>query len=147
MPNYNATLKMIDVMGRFTTQRIQVFGADADAAATNLAAIAILLQACTKLSVYAASLVVDVAAPGPAPMAGSNTDVGGKVKGFSAVDGKVVILRLPDPIAAIVNSTGGFDLEEENLADYLAAFETGGNARISDGEDVDYWGVGQLDAR
>lgn len=147
MPNYNATLKLADVLGRMTSQRIQVFGIDADAAATNLAAIAILLQACTKLSVFAASLVVDVAAPGAVPSAGSNTDVGGKIKGISAVDAKTVVLRLPDPIATIVNSTGGFVLDEANLEPYLEAFFTAGNARISDGEDVDYWVVGELDAR
>lgn len=147
MPVYNAVVKMVDHGGRFTTQRFQIFGTDADDAATNLAANVALLQDVTNLGVLSASLTVDATISPSAAAEGSNTDVGGKCKGISYEDGKTVILRVPDPIAAIINSTYGFVLSEEHLEAWLEDFLSTGNGRISDGERVASWQVGALDAR
>lgn len=147
MPIYNAVSLLYDEMGRMTTMRFQVFGADADAAASNLGAIGTLLKAVTKLGYAGSSLTVRNNTGIAAPSAGSNTDVGGKCKGLSAVDGKAVVLRIPDPIAAAVNETGGLILDQTDLEAFLNAFLTAGNGRISDGEDVEEWITGALDTR
>jgi hypothetical protein len=147
MTIYNTSFRLADEMGRMTSLRIGVFGADADAAATNAAAIAAHLAAVTKLGLISGSMTVDLVVTPTSAAVGSNTDVGGKCKGSSYTDGKIVVLRVPDPIAAIINTTGGFDLEEEHLEAYLGDFFNAANGRISDGEAVDTWYVGALDAK
>jgi len=147
MPTYNAVAFLYDEMGRSTTMRFQVFGTDADDALSNLGVIGTHLKAITNLGYGGAALTARNLTGAAAPSVGSNTDVGGKCRGISAVDGKTVILRIPDPIAAIVNSTGGFVLDQAAMETFLNDFLTAGDGRVSDGEDVEGWISGALDAR
>jgi len=144
---YTASFKLADVMGRTTLMRVEVAGADLDAAKTNAEAAAVLLQDITKLAVVSGQIIANLTVTPGTAVAGSNTDVGGKVKGISDDDGKIVVARVPDPIAAIVNSTGGFDLEEEHLAAWLAEFASAQTLLLSDGETASTWLAGELDKR
>ena len=142
-----AKFRCVDEKGRSTYVNVEVGGADAIFVDTNATQAAILLQDVTNLGVVSGVLSKPVALTPGTPAAGSRTDLGGKVRGVSDDDGKIVLVRIPDPIAAIVNSTGGFDLAQADLANYLAEFETGGDHYCSDGEQVATWVYGELDAR
>lgn len=144
---YIASYVLADELGRTTGMRLEVSGTDLDDAKTNAEAAAVLLQDVTKLGVLSGKISSDLTVTPGTPAVGSNTDVGGKVKGISDDDGKYVVQRIPDPIAAIVNSTGGFVLSEEHLAAFLAEFASGETILISDGETCSSWVSGQLDSR
>lgn len=147
MPNY-CTVTLQDEMKRQTRVKIEVTGLDANAVLANAILAVDNLVECTKLGFVRAKLQVPVAANPQSAAVGSNTDVGGKVRGLSDEDDQTVLLRIPDPIAGIVDATSGrFDLTQANLAAYLARFETGGICELSDGEQVDSWTYGELDAR
>jgi len=145
MPIVKFRLK--DEKGRSTYVNVEVNGADNDAIVVNATQAGVLLQDVTNLELLSGVLSTPIPVSGTAAAVGSRTDLGGKVRGVSDDDGKIVLVRIPDPIAAIVNTTGGFDLAEVNLAAYLAEFETGGDHNCSDGEQVASWVYGELDAR
>jgi hypothetical protein len=147
MANYIASFTLADVMGRTTSYRVEVGGTDADDAATNAIAISALLAACTKLGLVSGKMTVPLAVTPTEAVAGSNTDVGGRYRGVSDDDGKVVTLRMPDPIAAIVLENGGLSLVEEHADPYLDSFVTDGDGFVSDGEQVASWLSGSLDVR
>lgn len=142
-----AKFRLADEKGRSTYVNVEVGGADLIFTYANAQQAAILLQAVTNLGVLSGVMSTPIAVTPGTPAAGSRTDLGGKVRGVSDDDGKIVLVRIPDPIAAIVNSTGGFDLTQAQLAAYLAEFETGGDHYCSDGEQVASWVYGELDAR
>ena len=138
---------LIDVMGRVTTARIEIQGLDAASILAAAASVVGQLDACSKLGVTKAVVQFPLSGVASAAAAGSNTDVGGKAKGVSDVDGDTVNLRLPDPIDLAVNADGTIDLAETAMAAYIANYETGGDAYLSDGEQVTSWRFGVLDAR
>lgn len=147
MANYTAVFRLADVMGRTTSYKVEVGGTDADDAATNAIAISALLAATTKLGLLSGNMTVPLAVTPTVAAAGSNTDVGGRYRGVSDDDAKIVTLRQPDPIAAIVLENGGLSLVEEHAAAYLASFETDADGFVSDGEQVASWLSGTLDVR
>jgi len=141
----NVTLQ--DAMGRQTRMKIEVEGADANAEAVAGASILTALKATSKAKQVKAELLVPLTVqPGDADV-GSNVDVNGKMRGVSDDDGKTIIVRIPMPKDACVQVDGGLDYTEVNLAAYLALFETGGVAFVSDGEQVDSWRFGALETR
>ena len=142
-----ANLRLLDEKGRSTYCKVEVGGADEDAKMINALQAWVQLQACTNLGVVSGIMSSPIPGTPGTPAVGSRTDLGGKVRGVSDDDGKIVLVRIPDPIAAIVNTTGGFDLAQANLAAYLTEFETGGDNFCSDGEQVATWVYGELDAR
>jgi hypothetical protein len=138
---------LIDYGGRETRRVYEVKGADAAATYTNAVALLADLQAVTNLGTVRPMVNIFIPAAQVAAAEGSNTDVGGKVKGISSVDGKTVNLGIPDPIAAIIRPDYTFDLEDEDLAAFLDNFEDAGIATLSDGETVTSWRFGVLDKR
>lgn len=141
------TVSMIDSMGRLTRVGIEIQGLDAASILTAAALVVGRLDAASELGVLKAVVQFPLVGVASAAAAGSNTDVGGKAKGVSDADGDTVNLRLPNPIAAAVNADGTIDLTNITLAAYLGDYETGGDAYLSDGEQVASWRFGVLDAR
>jgi hypothetical protein len=139
--------RLKDEKGRTTMVNVETGGADANTELINAIQAGVLLQNVTNLELLSGNLTIPISVSGTTAAVGSRTDLGGKVRGVSDDDGKIVLVRIPDPIAAIVNSTGGFVLTETNLAAYLTEFETGGDNYCSDGEQVSSWVYGELDAR
>jgi len=142
-----ATFKLVDDKGRMTLLKNEVDGATPADQIDNAEALSALLAATTKLGLVSGQITFPLSVTPTAAAEGSNTDVGGKVKGPSDDDGKMLVLRIPDPLDAIVNTTGGFDLEEEHIEAYIAEFVTGQSAMLSDGEQVSSWLTGELDSR
>lgn len=141
------TVTMTDHRGRQTRVGIEIEGVDVATMVTSAGTIAGHLDAMSRMGVVKGVLQIPLSGIASAAADPSNTDVGGKAKGVSDDDGKTVNLRLPDPIDAAVNADGTIDLTHLDVAAYLAHFETGGDAELSDGEQVTSWRFGVLDAR
>jgi hypothetical protein len=111
------------------------------------AAISTALEAVTDLAMIRADWIVRAVDAGFAVTAGANVDVGGTVSGLlHDGNGKKGSLKIPGLKAEFVNPDGTIDLEDSDVAAYLALFEEdGGIAYISDGEQVDSWIKGALD--
>jgi hypothetical protein len=140
-------VSLTDVMGRPTSMRIELTGADE---ATIMAAGALVcseLDAASKLGVTKAVIQFPLSGVASAAAAGSNTDVGGKARGYSSTDGDTLILRLPDPIDACVNADGTIDLTNATLKLFIDEFLSGGVAMLSDGEQISSWRYATLDSR
>lgn len=141
------SVQLADILGRRTSVKIEVTGADAAAVVAAGASVVTALDAVSNLGVLSAQVALPIGVTPSVGVAGSNTDIGGKMRGASDVDGKTVVLRIPDPIASAVDTNGGLVKTDVALAAYLAAFETGGVAKLSDGEQVATWLYGTLDQR
>jgi hypothetical protein len=140
-------ITLIDDGGRLTRMRVEMPGLDA---ASILAAAATLvghLDAASNLGVVKADVQFPLTGVASAAAAGSNTDVGGKARGISDGDGDTVVLRLPDPVATAINADYTIDLTEINIDNFISHFETGGDAMLSDGEQVASWRYAVLDSR
>lgn len=140
-------VSLIDAGGRVTTMRIEMTGLDA---ASILAAAATLtghLDTMSNLGVTKAVVQFPLSGVASAAAEGSNTDVGGKIRGISDDDGDTVVLRLPDPIADAVNPDYTIDYTQADVAAFIEHFETGGDATLSDGEQVTSWRYAVLDSR
>lgn len=140
-------VSLIDDGGRLTRVGIELQGLDAASILTAAAGVVADLDAVTNLGVVKADVAFPLSGVASAAAAGSNTDVGGKARGVSDVDGKTVVLRLPDPIAAAINADYTIDLTNLTVVAYIENFETGGSAFLSDGEQVTSWRYATLDAR
>lgn len=78
--------------------------------------------------------------------AGANVDVGATFSGWiEGVDGKKASTKIPGFKAALVNGDGTIDIEETNVAAFLAQYADAGDFMISDGENVTDWIRGSLD--
>jgi hypothetical protein len=141
------SLTLVDAYGR-TTKRIigmedQALLADYETAA---AALLTDLAAVSDLGVVKADLIINVSgAEQTDPVAGANVDVGGTFSGWIALgDGKKASLKVPGIKPALVSADGTIPIVDD-VADYLANWETTGDFNLSDGEQIDSWIRGALD--
>lgn len=140
-------ITLVDAGGRLTRMRVEMTGLDAASILAAAATLVADLDASSNLGVVKADVAFPLSGVASSAAAGSNTDVGGKARGISDADGDTVVLRLPDPIAAAINPDYTIDLTNVTLAAFIAHFETGGDATLSDGEQVASWRFAVLDSR
>lgn len=140
------SVRYIDSQNRTTTRRYemadQVLLADYVAAASGFLTI---LESDTDLGVERADLVIPEVSAGFAVTAGANVDVGATFTGNLDVGGgKKASLKLPGVKAAKWGTNGNVPIDG-TIGSLLALFETDGDFRLSDGEQIDAWVKGTLD--
>jgi len=144
MPAISVTLR--DAYGR---EKRKLYGLETqvDLAAYNavVAALMAAIAGVSDLGIVRCELVI-----GPYgvtdPVAGSNVDVGATFQALlEGAEGKKASHKLPGIKAAKVAADGTIDIADEDVAEYLALFETAGPLTLSDGETVDTWLKGTLD--
>jgi hypothetical protein len=141
------SLSFADAYGRETKRIVEVATEDTRAEmVAAAAAFSTLLEAVTDLRLVRADWIVQAVDTGFAVTPGANVDVGGTVSGYLADgNGKKGSLKIPGIKASMVKANGELDLTDEDLAAFLAQFESEGDCYISDGESVDTWIKGVLD--
>jgi len=78
------------------------------------------------------------------PDAGANIDEGITLVASKA-DNKNGILKVPAPVASVINADGTIDLTDALVTAYVAEFQAGGEFTFSDGEKVIALVSGRLD--
>jgi hypothetical protein len=136
----------VDKYGTEKQVQIEVTGADESVLMVLAANIRAAWDSASNLGAKRSYLLIPFGAANAASDP-SNVDVGCTIRGVSAVDGKTVILRVADPLAACINADRTIDLNNATLKDYLDFFITSGGALLSDGESVSSWTWGVLDKK
>jgi citrate lyase alpha subunit len=114
---------------------------------TVAAAAVAALQDVTDLGLARIDLIVEDITTGFAVTAGSNVDVGATFSGILYNKGGAkASLKVPGIKADLVSIDGTVDIQETDVAAYLALYEQdGGTLLLSDGEQIDTWLSGVLD--
>jgi hypothetical protein len=141
------SVTMNDDYGRETRKLLEMESqVDLATYGTVAAAMLTALQAVTDLGVVRADLILPGIASGFAVTSGANRDTGATFQGYiDGGDGKKASTKVPGIKPALVDADGSIDITGV-VATYLAAFETAGDFRLSDGETIDSWIKGTLDS-
>lgn len=144
MAVFIATASLRDAYGRITRKRYET---ETDVLATAQTAVAGLLTdlaLVSDLGVDSITYSLKDATGATVPDSGANVDVGGTFRG-RLVDGSLVAVKLPGVKASFVDTNGGIDVTQTDIAAYLDNFEGAGAFTVSDGESVAEWISGELD--
>jgi len=142
------SLTMQDSYGRQTRRIIEVERpATIELLVVAAGTISTALEAVTDLQLVRADWIIQAVDAGFAGQEGSNVDVGGTISGLlTDGNGKKASLKIAGIKTSFVQGDGSLDLADEDLAAYLALFESdGGIASLSDGEQIASWIKGSLD--
>jgi hypothetical protein len=138
------TLVFRDSKGRDKRKIVEMVTNDPATSETAAASIAAAFQAVTKGAIvkYTVSGENVVAAT---PDAGSNVDAGMTATCQLAGRDKKAVLRWPMPTEAILQSDGSLLLTDTDVLAIEDLFQSGGVAKLSDGELIDSILTGKLD--
>jgi len=142
MAIFEANVTMRDAYTRETTKRYQVSAADIGAAETLWLAYLVDLAAFSGLDIIKWKLATE-AAYTDAVTAGANLDTGATMS-FEKADGDKVAVKVPAPVASVINTDGTIDVTDVIVTDWAANF-TGGAILVSDGEQATTLLSGTLD--
>lgn len=142
MAIFQAGITLQDAYTRRTTKRFEGDFLDFVTAQTALVLLVadldalsesqVIAYSCSQKSDYAGSLV-----------AGANNDAGITLS-VMKTDNEKAVLKVPAPIASVINADGTVDITAEEVTDYVDNWITG-TWTISDGEEVDSLLSGKLD--
>jgi len=142
MPVYEASATLRDAYTRETNKRYQVSAADVGAAETAWLAYLTDLAALTGADIIKWKLSQE-AVYTDAVTAGANIDTGATFV-FEKADGDKVAVKVPAPLASVIDPDGTIDLADTLVTDWAANF-TSGAILVSDGETATALLTGKLD--
>lgn len=145
MPAYDLSLTLYDAYHtKPTTRSFKIFAADFAAAQTAVEAFVPDYQAVTELWITESRLTDTETYTGVVG-ARANKDEGMTLSVRLVNENKKAIVQVPGPIAGIRNSDGTIDLTEAVMTAFMAHY-TDGTILVSDGEEVEAFLGGKLDA-
>lgn len=143
----SVSLTLLDKQGYTTTKRFELVAGECADLLVVAAALATDLAAVSECQVIKATMLVEVpGAPFGAVGAAAYVDKGCTITGWvDGVPGKKASVKIPSPESTFVDTDGTIKIGEALMVTFLAHFLDGGDALLSDGEDIDSWIGGKVD--
>lgn len=142
MPVYQGSVTLRDAYNRQTTKRYEVDAVDHTTALAEFNALCVDLAALSMAEIISYTCGLKTAYTDTVT-AGANLDAGITLS-VEVSTGEKATLKVPAPVASVINTDGTVDVTAALVADYVDNWITG-NFLVSDGEEVSTLLSGKLD--